>query len=31
MTPREQREMPYIIGLACLAVALMIGLAVFWR
>jgi hypothetical protein len=31
MTPREKRDMPYIVGLACLAVALMIALAVVWR
>ncbi len=30
MTPREKRDMPYIIGLACLAAALMVALAAFW-
>jgi hypothetical protein len=31
MTPNEQRDMPYIIGLACLAAALMVALAAFFR
>jgi hypothetical protein len=31
MTPREKRDMPYIVGLACLAAAMMIALAAFWR
>jgi hypothetical protein len=31
MTPREKRDMPYIVGLACLAAALVVALAAFWR
>jgi hypothetical protein len=31
MTPNEKRDMPYLIGLACLAAALMVALAVVWR
>jgi hypothetical protein len=31
MTPREKRDMPYIVGLACAAAALMVALAALWR
>jgi hypothetical protein len=31
MTPREKRDMPYIVALAGLAAALMVALAAFWR
>jgi hypothetical protein len=31
MTPREKRDMPYIVGLACVAAALMVALAALWR
>ncbi len=31
MTPREKRDMPYIVGLACVAAAMMAAFAVFWR
>ncbi len=31
MRPSEKRDVPYIFGLACLAAALMIALAAFWR
>jgi hypothetical protein len=31
MTPNEKRDMPYIVGLACVAAALMIALAALWR
>jgi hypothetical protein len=31
MTPSERREMPFIIGLACLAAVLVVALAAFWR
>ena len=31
MTPQEKRDMPLIVGLACLAAALMIALAAIWR
>jgi hypothetical protein len=31
MTQNEKRDMPYIVGLACLAAALMVALAALWR
>jgi hypothetical protein len=31
MTPREKRDMPYIVGLACVAATMMIAFAMFWR